>query len=125
VSGASNVPNCAPPAETAPVVAGCPSGALVHAIDDGDPVDAAADLSITPIVDGPYRVCGCIQVVAADGRSYERRERQTLCRCENACGIGYEQFLAEHLFAPAGMTATGRPAGEATRAGCCRVRPAR
>ena len=45
------------------------------------PVETAAEPSITPIVDGPYRVRGAIQVVGADGRAYERRERQTLCRC--------------------------------------------
>jgi CDGSH-type Zn-finger protein/truncated hemoglobin YjbI len=67
----------------ADVVAGCPSGALAYARGtDGDPVETgAAEPSITPIVDGPYRVRGPVQVVGADGRAYERRERQTLCRC--------------------------------------------
>jgi CDGSH-type Zn-finger protein/truncated hemoglobin YjbI len=65
----------------ASVVAGCPSGALAYAIDDGDPVEVSTEPSVTPIVDGPYRVRGAIQVVGADGRAYERRERQTLCRC--------------------------------------------
>jgi CDGSH-type Zn-finger protein len=32
-------------------------------------------------VSGPYAVRGGIQVVAADGFAYERRNRQTLCRC--------------------------------------------
>jgi CDGSH-type Zn-finger protein/truncated hemoglobin YjbI/ferredoxin len=75
-------PHGAPPAAISAVVAGCPSGALAYTLgDDGDPVEAAADPSITPIVDGPYRVRGSIPVVGVDGRAYERRERQTLCRC--------------------------------------------
>ncbi len=66
----------------ADVVAGCPSGALAFARgSDGETVETAAEPSITPIVDGPYRVRGAIQVVGADGRPYEARARQTLCRC--------------------------------------------
>ena len=75
-------PHNAAPDSIADVVAGCPSGALAYARGgDGDTVETAAEPSITPIVDGPYRVRGAIQVVGADGRAYERRERQTLCRC--------------------------------------------
>ena len=75
-------PHNAAPDSIADVVAGCPSGALAYARgSDGDTVETAAEPSITPIVDGPYRVRGAIQVVGADGRAYERRERQTLCRC--------------------------------------------
>jgi CDGSH-type Zn-finger protein/truncated hemoglobin YjbI len=72
----------APPDAIAAVVAGCPSGALsAAATEDDDPVETTADPSIIPIVDGPYRVRGAVQVVGADGRAYERRARQTLCRC--------------------------------------------
>lgn len=46
-----------------------------------DPVEVHEVPSITPIVDGPYRVRGAVGVVGADGRAYEARERQTLCRC--------------------------------------------
>jgi CDGSH-type Zn-finger protein/truncated hemoglobin YjbI len=67
--------------QIATVVVGCPSGALAYAGGDGDPNETAAEASITPIVDGPYRVRGAVQVVGVDGRPYERRERQTLCRC--------------------------------------------
>ncbi len=75
-------PHGAAAPEIAAVVAGCPSGALAYAEgDDGDPVEISVEPSITPIVDGPYRVRGAIQVVGADGRAYERRQRQTLCRC--------------------------------------------
>jgi CDGSH-type Zn-finger protein/truncated hemoglobin YjbI len=75
-------PHGAPPDEIAAVVAGCPSGALAYTPgSDGDPMETAAEPSITPIVDGPYRVRGAIQVAGADGGPYERRERQTLCRC--------------------------------------------
>jgi CDGSH-type Zn-finger protein/truncated hemoglobin YjbI len=64
------------------VVTGCPSGALAYAVGaDPQPVEQSEPPSITPIVDGPYRVRGAIEVVGADGRAYERRARQTLCRC--------------------------------------------
>jgi uncharacterized Fe-S cluster protein YjdI len=65
-------PDNAAPDSIADVVAGCPSGALAYARgSDGDTVETAAEPSITPIVDGPYRVRGAIQVVGADGRPYE------------------------------------------------------
>lgn len=72
----------APSADITEVVGGCPSGALAYAVgDDPTPVERHEPPSITPIVDGPYRVRGGVEVVGADGRPYERRERQTLCRC--------------------------------------------
>jgi CDGSH-type Zn-finger protein/truncated hemoglobin YjbI len=75
-------PHGAPPDAIAAVVADCPSGALAFARGTaGDPEETAAEPSITPIIDGPYRVRGAVQVVGADGRVYERRVRQTLCRC--------------------------------------------
>jgi CDGSH-type Zn-finger protein/truncated hemoglobin YjbI len=75
-------PHGASPDAVAAVVSGCPSGALASAPGGGhSPVETTADPSIIPIVDGPYRVRGDIPVIAADGRAYERRERQTLCRC--------------------------------------------
>lgn len=75
-------PRGAPAAEIPPVVTGCPSGALAYASgDDPMTVETTEPPSITPIVDGPYRVRGAIQVVGSDGRAYELRERQTLCRC--------------------------------------------
>ena len=75
-------PRGATAAEIAATVAGCPSGALAFALgDDAQPVESNQPPSITPIVDGPYRLRGAIEVVGADGRSYERRERRTLCRC--------------------------------------------
>jgi len=75
-------PTGAPAAEIANVTTGCPSGALAFALpDQTDPSEVHEPPSIHPIVDGPYRVRGGIQVVGADGRPYEIRERQTLCRC--------------------------------------------
>jgi CDGSH-type Zn-finger protein/truncated hemoglobin YjbI len=72
----------APAAQVEDVVRGCPSGALAYAVGaDPTPVEEHRPPSITPIVDGPYRVRGAVLVVGADGRPYERRERQTLCRC--------------------------------------------
>ena len=75
-------PDGASAAEIVDVVAGCPSGALAYAKGDNpEPVEQHEACSITPIVDGPYRVRGNVEVVGADGRAYELRERQTLCRC--------------------------------------------
>jgi len=68
-------PAAATPARIAEVVRGCPSGALALPTDEHDAP------SITPIVDGPYRVRGAVQVVSASGEPYPVRERQTLCRC--------------------------------------------
>jgi CDGSH-type Zn-finger protein/truncated hemoglobin YjbI len=67
--------------EIVEVVRGCPSGALAYAHNGGEPIERHERPSITATVDGPYRVRGAIQVIAADGRLYERRERQVLCRC--------------------------------------------
>jgi CDGSH-type Zn-finger protein/truncated hemoglobin YjbI len=68
--------------ETIDVVGGCPSGALAYAHENGgEVVERHEPASITATVDGPYRVRGAIEVVGADGRAYERRERQVLCRC--------------------------------------------
>lgn len=75
-------PHGAPAEQIADVVSGCPSGALAFARgDDPTPVEVHQAPSIRPIVDGPYRVRGAITVIGADGRAYEARERQTLCRC--------------------------------------------
>jgi len=75
-------PAAAPPAALARVTSGCPSGALAFALPgSAEPTEAHEPPSIHPIVDGPYRARGGIQVVGADKRRYEIRERQTLCRC--------------------------------------------
>jgi CDGSH-type Zn-finger protein/truncated hemoglobin YjbI len=74
-------PTAAPAGEITQVVPGCPSGALAYADPSGDPAEEARVPAIKPIVDGPYRIEGAIQVVGADGTPYERRARQTLCRC--------------------------------------------
>jgi CDGSH-type Zn-finger protein/truncated hemoglobin YjbI len=70
------------PAQIAQVVSGCPSGALAYAIaPDAAPCEPTQACAISPIVDGPYRLVGEVDLVASDGRVYERRARQTLCRC--------------------------------------------
>jgi len=75
-------PTAASTAELQSVVSGCPSGALTFApAGSADPVEKHQEPSIHPIVDGPYRVRGGIEVFGADGTPYEVRERQTLCRC--------------------------------------------
>ena len=75
-------PTAASTADLQSVVSGCPSGALTFApAGSAGPLEEHQDPSIHPIVDGPYRVRGGIEVFAADGTPYEIRERQTLCRC--------------------------------------------
>jgi CDGSH-type Zn-finger protein/truncated hemoglobin YjbI len=72
----------AAPDQITDVVAGCPSGALAYAAgDEQAPIEAVVPASITPLADGPYRLQGDVQVVDAHGQPYERRVRQTLCRC--------------------------------------------
>jgi CDGSH-type Zn-finger protein/truncated hemoglobin YjbI len=74
--------SAAPLATVADVVSGCPSGALAYALNDNpEVVEKHEAASITPIIDGPYRVRGAIEFIGADGVAYERRERQALCRC--------------------------------------------
>jgi len=75
-------PAAASTAQLQSVVSGCPSGALTFApAGSTSPLEEHQEPSIHPIVDGPYRVRGGIEVIAADGTPYEVRERQTLCRC--------------------------------------------
>lgn len=65
----------------------CPSGRLVMFDKDGSPLEEKLEKSIAVIEDdglklsGPLWVRGGIRVESADGRSYEIRNRQTLCRC--------------------------------------------
>ncbi|MGH8973497.1 MAG: CDGSH iron-sulfur domain-containing protein [Acidimicrobiia bacterium] len=60
----------------------CPSGALsVTIADDPEPVEDDLPARVVPVPNGPYRVSGGVEVLAADGTSYEVRNRQTLCRC--------------------------------------------
>jgi CDGSH-type Zn-finger protein/ferredoxin len=75
-------PTAASTEELESVVSGCPSGALTFApAGSAAPLEEHQEPSIHPIVDGPYRVRGGIEVFGADGTPYEIRERQTLCRC--------------------------------------------
>lgn len=60
----------------------CPSGALTYALPGSDEtVEEAMEPSITASPNGPYRVRGGIQVFSESGEPYEKRNRQTLCRC--------------------------------------------
>lgn len=64
------------------IVSRCPSGALDQAPAQGSPpVEPWFDRSIAVISDGPLWVRGGIPVEAADGVTYEIRNRVTLCRC--------------------------------------------
>ncbi len=60
----------------------CPSGALeMRPEAEGEQLEPALPLSIAVVRDGPLWVRGGIRVTAADGESYEVRNRVTLCRC--------------------------------------------
>jgi CDGSH-type Zn-finger protein len=60
----------------------CPAGALGYAEREGDePVEPVLPIGIAVVRDGPLRVQGRIPVTAADGVTYEVRNRVTLCRC--------------------------------------------
>lgn len=58
----------------------CPSGALSVRVG-GELAEDHLPVGVMPVPNGPYRVSGGVQVLAADGTAYEVRERQTLCRC--------------------------------------------
>jgi CDGSH-type Zn-finger protein len=60
----------------------CPSGRLVTQPDGAEERDELPyEPMIGVITDGPLWVRGGVRVVAADGTSYEVRNRTTLCRC--------------------------------------------
>jgi CDGSH-type Zn-finger protein len=66
----------------------CPSGRLIiHDKAKGEIVEPKREKSIAAIEDpqigggGPYRVQGGIPVESAEGKTYEVRNRMTLCRC--------------------------------------------
>lgn len=68
--------------EIASVVRRCPSGALAYALGtDPHPVEEQAKPAIIALPDASLQLRGGIQVVSADGKPYEVRARQTLCRC--------------------------------------------
>jgi CDGSH-type Zn-finger protein/truncated hemoglobin YjbI len=51
-----------------------------HTTEDPPPPENEP-ASITSLVDGPYRVCGPIQLLGADNKPYSVRGEQRLCRC--------------------------------------------
>lgn len=65
----------------------CPAGRLVILDKNGKEIEENHPMSITVLEDpglkisGPLYVKGGIRVESADGKSYEIRNRQTLCRC--------------------------------------------
>lgn len=65
----------------------CPSGRLLLFDKNGKPLDSNLPQSIAVLEDtglkisGPIWVKGGIRVESADGKSYEIRNKQTLCRC--------------------------------------------
>jgi CDGSH-type Zn-finger protein len=84
----------------------CPSGSLV-AWDkaSGQAIEPALEPSISVIEDpgsgtsGPLWVKGGIQIEAADGFEYERRNRVTLCRC----GLSKVKPFCDGAHVPAGF----------------------
>ncbi|MEX1100920.1 MAG: CDGSH iron-sulfur domain-containing protein [Actinomycetota bacterium] len=61
----------------------CPSGRLAVAPPDGkgSDLEPTFDPSVAVVCDGPLWVRGEVEVVSADGQTYEVRNRVTLCRC--------------------------------------------
>lgn len=65
----------------------CPAGRLIMLDKKGKQIEEKYPLSIAALEDGglkisgPLWVRGGIRVESADGKSYEVRNRQTLCRC--------------------------------------------
>ena len=65
----------------------CPSGRLIIFDNDGNAFEDELEKAIAVLEDeglklsGPLWLQGGIRVESADGRSYEIRNRQTLCRC--------------------------------------------
>jgi CDGSH-type Zn-finger protein len=60
----------------------CPSGSLEYAADIESPsVEPELQPSVAVVRDGPLWVRGGIPIEAADGSTYEVRNRVTLCRC--------------------------------------------
>lgn len=75
-------PKGAPPEEAKDVIPRCPSGALQYTEPGSDgPVEQETEPAVKAAVDGPYMLRGGIEVVSAEGRPYEVRNRQALCRC--------------------------------------------
>lgn len=65
----------------------CPAGRLIMMDADGNPIEPDFPISIGVLEDGGLKISGPlwlkggIRVESEDGRSYEVRNRQTLCRC--------------------------------------------
>jgi CDGSH-type Zn-finger protein len=74
-------PDAASPERLADVVGRCPSGALAYASLGGKPIEPELEPGIRCWRGAAYVVTGGIEIVGADGRSYARRQRVTLCRC--------------------------------------------
>lgn len=68
----------------------CPSGALTYTLDeDGDDIEVDLPAQIAVVneivsqgtIQGPFWVTGGIRIIRSDGKSYEARNRVTLCNC--------------------------------------------
>ena len=86
----------------------CPSGRLIMYDKEGNILEKKLSAEISVLEDpcyrvsGPLRLQGNIRVESADGRSYEIRSKQTLCRCGNSankpfcdCSHKHKNFKAE------------------------------
>ena len=95
-------PDLGPAEAIADVVSRCPSGALAFALPgDPEPVEPHLEPEIRCAKDASYEVRGAIELVGADGESYERRERVTLCRC----GASRNKPFCDGRHADVGFTA--------------------
>jgi len=60
----------------------CPSGRLEYSLElDGEAIEPEYDPSIATIENGPLWIRGGIAIEAADGFTFEIKNRVTLCRC--------------------------------------------
>lgn len=59
----------------------CPSGRIRTRLPGAEPDEPELEPSVAAITDGALWARGGVQVIAADGTSYEVRNRQSLCRC--------------------------------------------
>lgn len=65
-----------------------------------------ADVTITPLPDGPYEVAGEVRITAPDGTVIQETAKAYLCRC----GASARKPFCDGSHKKAGFTDTGFPA---------------
>ncbi|MFT7646225.1 MAG: CDGSH-type Zn-finger protein [Candidatus Poriferisodalaceae bacterium] len=68
----------------------CPSGALTYSLGDATEAnEPRLPVEVAVLKDGPLYLEGGIDVISADGKAYETRNRATLCRCGHSANKPY------------------------------------